>query len=279
MKINCARGTLISLCLLLILASAPEAARAVMCYGVGTRGSCGIYEVDFDTCSTSMLIDTEDIGWYGATDGDPEHPGTFYATPYGGSLYRVNVETHSVTPVGSNGYDGVPINGLAYDEKNGILYGTDYKNLYTIDITPGSPTEGMATLMFEFDACGKAWTFDYDASIDKLVIMTQAFWGTKTFQVDGQSGEVDYVGFTRVRRITDIWYDYDSGVMYGVSNNLCTGRGKLYQIDTETGQVTTIGCIQEDLLGLGKPTPVPEPVTVVLLCLGGLLLRKQGTSV
>jgi hypothetical protein len=274
MKINCARGTFV-LYLLLVLLSAPEAAWAVASYGVGTRGSCGIYEVDFDTCSTSKLMDTEDIGWYGATDGDPEHPGTFYATPYGGSLYRVNVETHAITPVGLSGYGGVPINGLAYDENNGVLYGTDYKKLYTIDITPGSPTEGMPTLLFKFDVCGEAWTFDYDASIDKLVIMTQTWRGTKTFQVDGQSGEVDYVGFTRTKRITDIWYDYDSGKMYGVSNNLCTGWGKLYEIDTQTGRVTKIGCIQEDLLGLGKPNPVPEPVTVALFGLGGLVFLRR----
>lgn len=275
MEIHRARGTLIAFCLLLIVSSLPEFAEGVMSYGVGTRGSCGIYEVDFDSGSTNKLIDTDDIGWYGATDGDPEHPGTFYATPYGGSLYRINVDTHSVTPVGSNGYGEVPINGLAYDEENGILYGTDYKSLYTIDITPGSPTEGMATLMFEFDVCGEAWTFDYDASIDKLVIMTQACRGTKTFQVDGQSGEVDYVGFTRRKRITDIWYDYETEKMYGVSNNLCTGWGKLYEIDTQTGQVTKIGCIKEDLLGLGKPSYVPEPGTFAVLLFGYLLMRRR----
>jgi hypothetical protein len=275
MKINRARGTFIFLYLLLVLVSTREFAQAVMAYGVGTRGSRGIYEVDFDTSSTSLLIATDDIGWYGATDGDPEHPGTFYATPYGGSLYRVNVDTHAVTPVGSYGYDGVPINGLAYDEKNGVLYGTDYKKLYTIDITPGSPTEGTPTLIGEFNTWGEAWTFDYDASIDKLVIMTQLCCGTKTFHVDGQSGEVDYVGFTRVKRITDIWYDYESGKMYGVNNNLCTGCGKLYEIDTLTGKATEIGCIQEDLLGLGKPNPIPEPATILMFMLGGLALWRR----
>jgi hypothetical protein len=275
MQINRARGTSVFLCLLLILVNMHEVAEGVMAYGVGTRGSRGIYEVDFDACSANKIIDTGKIGWYGATDGDAEHPGTFYATPYGGSLYRVNVETHSVTPVGLDGYGGALINGLAYDEKNEILYGTDYKKLYTIDITPGSPTEGIPTLKFDFDACGEAWTFDYDASIDKLVIMTQVRCGTKTFQVDGKTGEVDYIGFTRVKRITDIWYDYDSDKMYGVSNNLCTGWGKLYEIDTQTGQVTKIGCIQDDLLGLGKPTPIPEPGTVVVLLLGSLLMRRR----
>ncbi len=265
----------ISLCLFLILLNIHEFAEGAMAYGVGTRGSCGIYEVDFDTSSTSLLIDTDDIGWYGATDGDPRHPDTFYATPYGGSLYRVNVMTHAVTAVGSNGYGGVPINGLAYDEESEILYGTDYSNLYTIDITPGSPTEGLPTLISEFNACGDAWTFDYDASIDKLVIMTQFGFRTKTYHVDGVTGDVDYIGFTFKKRITDIWYDHDSEKMFGVSNNLCTGWGKLYEIDTQTGEAIKIGGIQNDLLGLGKPNPIPEPVTVVLLVLGSVLMKGR----
>jgi len=276
MKSRYARSAPIFLCLLLFLGHLHGVAEGVIAYGVGARGSCGIYEVDFDTGSVNPLIDTPDIGWYGATDGDPRHPDTFYATPYGGSLYRVNVESHAVTAVGLNGYGGVPVNGLAYDEVHDILYATDYSNLYTIDITPGSPTEGMPTLIGEFKAWGESWALDYDALIDELVAMAQVWCGTKTYYIDRETGKADYVGFTRNKRITDIWYDCDSEQMFGVSNNPYWGTGKLYEIDPETGESTKISCIRYDLLGLGKPCdPVPEPATVIVLSLGGLLLRRR----
>jgi hypothetical protein len=236
-----------------------------------------VYEVDFDTGSVGLLFDTDDIGWYGATDGDPRHPDTFYATPCGGSLYRVDVASYTVIPVGSYGYGGVAIKGLAYDEVRDILYATDYSNLYTIDITPGSPTEGVPTLIGAFKAWGAAWAFDYDASIDELVAMTQACWGTKTYYIDRETGKADYVGFTCNKRITDVWYDADSEKMFGVGNNLCTGTGKLYQINTETGEAVRISCIRYDLLGLGKPCdkPVPEPATFLVLALGSLVFRRR----
>ena len=278
MEVDCRKHAEILLLFCISLLFTSNIATGAMTYGVGTRGSCGIYEVDFGPGSANLLFATPDIGWYGATDGDPRNPDTFYATPYGHSLYRIDVVNKTATAVGS--YGDIAITGLAYDEMHDVLYATDYKNLYMIDITPGSPTEGTPTLIGAFSAYGDAWAFDYDASIDELVAMTQACCGTKTYYIDRTTGVAKYVGFDCTKRITDIWYDADSQKMFGVGNNPVTGTGRLYEINSSNGQIIKTDCIRHDLLGLGKPTPVPEPATVVLLSVGSLaFLRKKRRAV
>ena len=212
-----------------------------------------------------------DIGWYGATDGDALHPDTFYATPLGGSLYRIDVVAKTATAVGS--YGGVPITGLAYDEVHNILYATDYSNLYTINTTSGTPT-----LIGSLGGPRSAWAFDYDASIDELVAVCQTSYGSAMYYIDRNNGSASYIGYTSQRRITDIWYDSDDGQMYGVGNDpFNTGVGKLYRLNSSTSEAFELGNFEEDLLGLGAPIPgvhTPEPMTVAFLALGSLSLLR-----
>ena len=53
------------------------------------------------------------------------------------SLVTVTPDGLTITVIGATGAD---IRGLAYDDANGILYGADYGNLYTIDTTTGVAT-------------------------------------------------------------------------------------------------------------------------------------------
>jgi hypothetical protein len=259
---------LLSLCILLL----PAISYASICYGVGADFSQGIYEINFQSGTVDLLFATPGLGWRGATDGDGDHPNTIYATPYeDDALYRVDVVNKTYTKIGSY---GTRVTGLAYDEKNDVLYGTDYINLFSIDITDGSPTEGQATVIGPLGAFGSAWAIDYDSSIDQLVAMSRLSTSTILYHVDRTTGHATYMGTTSDKRITDVWYDDESEKLFAISNDpYYTEIGKLFEVDPMTGDTTYISDTTENIIGLGAP--IPEPVTMSLLALGSVVLIRK----
>lgn len=254
-------GKMKRICLLVVcscVVTGTSPACATIVYGVGSFGSEGVYVVDTDAITTTLLFATPGIIWYGATDGD--NTTTFFATPDGGSLYRIDVVSNTATAIGTFG--GAQINGLAYNESDGVLYGTDNANLYSIDIASGTPT-----LIGSLNGPEAVWAIDYDASIDKLVAVNND--NESMYYVDMITGNATLVGSTGQTRITDIWYDTVSGSMFGVGSY----PHRLFSIDTATGAATTIGTIDEALTGLGNP--IPEPASIFLLALAGLALRRE----
>lgn len=239
---------------------------ATSVYGTGdhtTEGDSdpslrGIYVVDIENVTSSMLFPTPDINWYGATDGDDTS--SFFATPSGGSLYRIDVIAKTATPIG--GYGGIGIKELAYNESSGLLYGTDYLAIYVIDTLTGIPIH-----MADVDGLSSLWAMDYDESIDQLIVVDHDTCGM--YYVDEGSGGVTYVGDTGVYRVTDIWYDPFSGQMFGVGNH----TNRLLALNTSTGAATTLGDLGHSILGLGNP--IPEPATLSLLAFGGLALIRR----
>ncbi|MBN1796796.1 MAG: PEP-CTERM sorting domain-containing protein [Sedimentisphaerales bacterium] len=257
----------------LLIVSIPTIAHSSMCYGVGAKDSRGIYEVDFTAGTVNLLFATPEIGWLGATDGDSDHPDTFYATSYSqNALFRVDVVNKTYTQVGN--YGGYYINGLAYDEKNDVMYGTDYVNLYTIDIEQGSPTEGQATFIGACGVQGPAWALDYDTSIDELVAMSRLSGSTITYHIDRATGNATYIGETSYQRVTDVWYDEEVSKLFAISNDpYDTGIGELLEVDPLTGATTHISDTIENIIGLGAP--IPEPLTVAIFSLGGMAAIRR----
>ncbi len=262
------------LILLVIIVSIPVSACASVAYGVGTGNYNGIYQVDFNSGQTTLL-GTTNQDWWGATDAGSEHQDSFYATGKGGSLYRINASTLEVTEVGS--YGNKYICALAYDEENDILYGSDYVGLYTINTTNGTPT-----YIGAMGAYGAAWALDYDASLDKLVAMTKTSFGTRIYFIDPNTGAATHLDSASEKRITDIWYDEEAGKLFGVSNDLKTHIGKLYEINIDlTAEDVTFTFIDDyegSILGLGSPSGgvVPEPMTMTLFGVGALsVLRRK----
>ena len=238
-------------CLSIVGFACPALADIV--FGTGASGSEGIYVVDTDAVSTTLLFATPGILWYGATDGDDAT--SFFATPSGGSLYRIDVVGKTATAVGS--YGGIAIKELAYNELSGILYGTDYVDLYQIDISSGTPTSiGL------LNGPSALWAMDYDSAIDELVGVNQS--DNSMYYIDMTTGSATLVGPTSQDRITDVWYDPISGGMFGVGN----GPERLFSLNSSTAAATVLGPINENLLGMGRP--VPEPVTLGLLALGAV---------
>lgn len=240
--------------------SAITQASASTIYAVGGYGD-RVRTIDTETWTLSPLFNPG-INWFGAADGDNER--SFFATSDGGSLYRIDVIDQTVTPIGS--YSGPMIKDLARDTYTGMLYGTDNSKLFRINTSTG-----VASLIGSFGGPAAMWALEFDPSLNTLFGVNQD--NHTLYSINKNTGAATAIAVTDQDRITDLWYDVETGQTLAVAN----GPGRILQLDVGTGAASvlaTLSAPDPDLLGLGAPI-VPEPTVSSLMTIGSLIILAR----
>jgi hypothetical protein len=259
------RSLLLIVCL--SLGWAVSTASAVPLYSVSYEGD--VYTIDQATSTYQLFMVNTGLQFWDATDGPSLD--AFFASGPGDSLYTIDIVNKTVAPIGAY---GAPVKTLAFAETGGgVLYGSDFTNLYTIDTTTGA-----ATLIGPINRPGDlfigVYSMDYDPVAARLYIVSELGPATNLYYVNPGTGLATLVGplvglTGGSIPVDDIWYDRDTGKMYGVHSS----NTQLFEINTATGQATPVGLPPfgseacPNVMGLGSVN-IPEPGMLMLLGLG-----------
>lgn len=220
-----------------------------------------------------------------------------------GRFFRVDdlSDGNPMTSIVVNGYN---IRGLAYDFANGVMYGGNDNQFFSIDLVTGAQTLVDGSVQYDiqdmvFGPGGLLFGgndsrfFSIDPATGAMTsILLNPTYGIRGLAFDAQSGLLYGTGGTQNRFYTidpgtgaqtligdmnamvdAIAIHPETGVMYA-SLNPILGSGNWYSVDKATGAVT--------LLGSSPTFPssglafVPEPGTALLLGAGMLGLARFG---
>ena len=161
------RSALLIVCL--SLGWAVSTASAVPLYAVSFEGD--VYTVNQTNSTYQLLSPPSNTGFefWDATDG----PGlnAFFASGPGDWLYTIDIVNKTVTAIGA--YGGPSIKTLAYAETGGgVLYGSDFTNLYTINTTTGAATL-IGPINRPSDLFIGVYAMDYDPVAGRLYIVSE----------------------------------------------------------------------------------------------------------
>ena len=248
------------LCLLVIIAVSAVQVNAGQLYTIRESGDV-LVSIDTDTLA---ITEIGSIGVAFNFGGLAYDPGEDILYGIGGrpneSLFTLDRDTGAATTIGVHGIDD--LFGLAFDSQNNVLYGTQLSGgsgIYTLNTSNGSAAY---IGLMDHQIGGLA----YNSSNDSLVGM--------------QDGGGDLYEIDRSNAGQTLLYDGDwvnnSGLTFDAEKNLfwdIDQDGNLYSYDIANGYAPT-----QHLSGLGSHDGlayVPEPATMMLLGLGGLLLRRK----
>jgi hypothetical protein len=145
------------------------------------------------------------------------------------------------------GYAGTELQGIAYDDAAGVLYGTSGADLYTIDPLTGVGTlvgsHGGPTLMIGIASDGDGKIYGVDLTNDE------------TWDIDPLTGLATSIGALGINLnfAQDIAFDKDNDILYSTGyKGSGFGGGALGTIDVTTGVYTYIADFEIGLLGVGS---------------------------
>jgi len=198
------------------------------------------------------------------------------------TLYTINPSTAAATAVGQLGIGDTFEGGLAIDP-NGRAFGTNQGNnqacvLFTVNLSTGGATTIGMIGNGNHDINGLAWRSDGQlVGLDNLTnaLLTIDPTTAATTTIATLTPTVGKVG----------GFAYD-GLNYYYSTACASGSNSLYSVNINTGASTLIGSFSPTIDGTdigisglaatpGDEPIIPEPATLSLLALGGLLALRR----
>ena len=235
-----------------------------------------LYQVNETTGVCTLLTTTglpfDDPFVYGAcTSGSPD---LIYATDNGaaGTLYTVDPSDGSTTAVGTYNGDTTNILELACDASGGVLYGTDYAALYTVDSTTA--------------ATAKVGDFTVAGMMAMTYVPGAGLYGVDNnpgtlYEINTSTTALSAVGPTgaAAQATIDLAYDTVTATLIG-SVNIPDQR--ICDVNIATGQATLLNNTGvPNMLGLAvlrsasAPTVIPEPAGLGLIGMAMIAARRK----
>jgi DNA-binding beta-propeller fold protein YncE len=199
---------------------------------------------------------------------DPTH-NILYALDEGnGNIVRLDPNTGAYTVVTTMSGGGF-IHGLAYDPVSNVFYVSTQSggHLYRVDPTNGQTTD--VGLIGSFSTAQQQYVdgLEFDPTTHFLYGCVSDFNDNGALvSIDTTTGHGTLIGVSS--GMTDLAFQPDTNILFGVDNGKGTSDGSLYTVDLATGAATLIGHTgNHSALGLAFLS-VPEPSTFALAAMG-----------
>ena len=246
---------------------------------IGVEEDTGKFFAISTADSSMQLIDSTGIAGLGAMEFNPMD-GFYYGFTTGASpsLYRFtipptldHVTSELVGPLGVFAFEG----GIAFSP-NGTAYavngGVTVPVLFTLNLTTGA-----AAIVNSFagrhDIAGLGWRGDgmligLDSTDNSLLTIDPQTAAVTT--LDGVAATIGGIGGMALNG--DLGYFVTAGPLA-----IRPGSNELYRFDPLTGEQFFVGSFDQRILGAGFSglTFVPEPATLALMALGGLVFARR----
>lgn len=257
---------------ILAVALLASVAQAQLIVGNDQSGTVSIYDVNPTTGVATPIYTSSGNDakpWGMAFDPDTNtlywnNGSTLYSSPFGATLTPTNLGTMSQ-------------NYVALGFSRGRLYGT--RNISTEAVYEINLNNLQHTLIYQYPSAFDFGGIDFDASNGVLYGVTDSAPSGSTRGLY----EIDLNGLTQIFKAgypggeTDIdGLAVNNGIAYLVTDGPNTSQANFYMIDVATGQ--QVGTIPSPFTGSGTfcaAAWVPEPSALVLLLVGGALLRRR----
>jgi hypothetical protein len=166
------------------------------------------------------------------------------------------------------GFTAPPINALAFNVANGILYGVAGSSLYRIDPTTAATTLVGNTGYGSYTCMGA----DLGGNLFGVTMVDN-----NLVRINATTGVGQAIGPAGTAGISDLAVRPEDGVMFGVRNFLAGSTTPfsyhLLKIDTATAATTLVGDEQlnKTMSGLAFSPAVPEPSVLILAAMAAIV--------